>query len=345
MSLINNDYINARYAPVGSQKVGDPFPAYKEYAGRLTQWQPSANTTSGIRQQMNLGNNNTYFRKGITQNAIGIQNRALNQWVSGTQTLQNISADTLFCTDNSDCIKFGPNYKCNANYQTWADTNLGNQTGSYCSKVLFPEIDSGSYKRVIYNGGIGTKCVTDGDCAKDGNGNQIYYCNNSTDFVGHNIQQTGYCSMKYSCGPGDERFLGTPYNSAVPIVPDPSQNNYGSGYNTIQECKTNANASQDCRQLGSKYYAVYPGYCPMNSTSLRASGNPEGALQISSENQVARGFAIPAYATNQGSNMGGLLTSNKQAALALAGSLSGNQSTLSEPLRYEMSLNPRPPNF
>jgi len=36
----DNEYTNARYAAIGNETVGKPFPAFREYAGRFTDWTP-----------------------------------------------------------------------------------------------------------------------------------------------------------------------------------------------------------------------------------------------------------------------------------------------------------------
>lgn len=321
-------YRNARFASMNNDNIGMPFPAFREYAGRFTQWQPTALSMSTISKQMNLPTDTTALRNGLTNNAIGIGNNSLDNWVYTTQTLANPSFDTMYCTNNDDCKQFGPTFSCNSNFQSWNDV-YGNQQGSVCNETKYPELDSGTYTRkTLQEGGIGKQCQTDNDC---GSG---YRCNNETDIFGKNIQQTGYCSQTYDCGDGITRFLGYPYGSSVPIAPAKTQNNNGQGYNTLNECNKNANAQQNCVQLNSKYYATYPGYCPTAPT-LRKDG-AQGALLNSGESEILAGFQIPAYGTNMGSSMGGL----KQSMMNL--NPAKKTSGMSEPFKYEMMINPRP---
>jgi len=327
--MSNSTYLGPRYAASQGQD-GIPFPSFKDYGGRMTQWQPVAISMSTIKKNMNLPTDNTMFRQGLSSDAIGIGNTSLKNWVSGTQNLGNPSFDTMFCTSNADCSKFGVNSTCNANYEPWPDSH-GNQSGSVCSQTIYPEIDSGKYTRSLEAGGIGQSCIDDTSC----DSSKGYHCNNTVDFVGKNVQQTGFCAQTYNCGDNVTRYLGYPYNSGIPIVPDKTQNNNGYGYNSMNECKAAANAQQDCKNLNGKFYAVYPGYCPVPST-LR-QGGPKGALRTSTALQVQNGFVIPAYATNESSSIG-------SARASAFNSLTKNTG-MREPLQYELSLNPPPPNF
>lgn len=333
---INNMYTNARYAPVGNQKVGLPFPAYKEFGGRFTQWQPTSLSASTTKKQMNLPTANNAFRLGFEQDAIGLGNESLKDWTYSTQALSNVSFDTMFCTSKSDCTAYGDKYSCNPNYEPWPDSH-GNQSGSVCSLTRYPEIDSGVYIRKNVNqGGIGKACKTNADCG------ETYECNNSVDFVGKNVQQTGYCSQTYDCQDGIKRYMGYPYNSGIPQPPAADQNKGGQGYRTKQECNANANPQQDCVQLNGAYFATYPGFCPV-PTNLR-KGSPQGALRTTSAAQKDAGFTIPAYATNSASNTGG---SGKAARAFSAWNIQSNisqKASMAEPLAYSLSINPRPPN-
>jgi hypothetical protein len=327
-----DNYINARYAPTGNNQVGLPFPAYKEYGGRFTQWQPSALEISTLKKQMNLPTDNNTFRQGFIQNAIGTGDESLKNWTFATQTLANPSFATMFCTSNDDCAPFGQNYSCNSNYEPWPDS-YGNQSGSVCSYTAYPEVDSGTYVRKDQSqGGIGKKCNTDNDC---GSG---YECNQSTDFVGRGIQQTGYCSQTYNCADGKKRYIGYPYNSGIPVPPPKDQNNNGLGYQTEKECKNNAMAQQNCIKMGNTWFATYPGYCPVQPT-LRV-GSPQGALMVTGQGESAAGFQIPAYGPIKASSMGG-------SAVARAFTSFGAKAStgMNEPLQYEMALNPRPANM
>lgn len=325
----DNTYINARYAD------GTPFYSYKDFGGRMTSWVPSASSMSTLKKQMNLPTDNNTFRNGLSSNGIPAVNSSLKNWTFATQNLSNPSFDTLACTNNEDCGPYGRNYSCNANYEPWPDS-YGNQSGSVCSYTAYPEIDTGKYVRKnAAEGGIGKACNTTADC---GSG---YECNNSTDFVGKNVQQTGYCAQTYTCADNKKRFLGTPYNSGIPMPPPASQNNNGQGYMTKQACKEKAMAQQNCVNLGSAWYAVFPGYCPVSS-SLRVGG-PQGALASTTSQEASVGFQIPSYATNKSSSMGGINKETK-AFSAFNRNASGT-SGMSEPLRYEMMLNPKPSNM
>lgn len=331
---INDTYRGPRYAPVSTGSVGIPFLSYKDFGGRMTQWQPSSSSISGLKQQMNLPTDNTAFRRGMTLGAINVGNDSLKDWVSTTQTLANPSFDTMFCTSNSDCTAFGKNYSCNANYSPFPDSN-GNQSGSTCSYTAYPELGEGGYYRLGPNeGGIGKACITSADC---GSG---YECNNETDFVGKNVQQTGYCAQTYVCPDGKKRYLGTPWNSGIPIVPPTGQNNNGAGYSSEKECKLEATAQQNCVNNGTAWYAVFPGYCPI--PTLLREGSPQGALRETNSSQNSRGFQIPAFATNQASAMGG--TNSKSKAFSAFNRNAEGTSGMNGPLAYSLSINPKPPN-
>ncbi len=333
----DNTYVNARYAPTGDSTVGIPFPAFREFGGRFTLWQPSSLAMSTLKKQMNLPTDNTTFRQGFSQNAIAAGNESLKNWTVSTQTLSNPSFDTMFCTTNDDCEAFGKNYSCNSNYEPWPDS-YGNQSGSVCSYTAYPEIDEGKYfRKNAMQGGIGKACTTNNDC---GSG---YECNNVTDFVGKNVQQTGYCSQVYDCGDGKKRYMGYPYNSGIPMPPPDSQNNGGQGYNSKGECKNEALAQQNCVNVGSKWFAVYPGYCPVPAT--QRVGGAQGALATTDRQQAMTGFQIPAYATNQSSSMGG--TNKKSVAFsAFNRNASGAENvSMNQPFMYEMAMNPRPSNM
>ena len=335
------DYIGPRYAPTGDQTVGDPFPSFRDYAGRNTQWQPVSASMSTLKKQMNLPNNNTYFRNGMINNAIGTGNKSLHNWVDSTQGLDNVSFDTMYCTSDSACNSKGPGFTCNSNYEPWPDSN-GNQSGSVCSFTAYPEIDSGKYiRKHNHQGGIGKACTTDNDCAKDSNGNQLYFCNNITDFVGSQVQQTGYCAHKYDCGDGKDRYVGYPYNSGIPFVPPVNQNNNGQGYSTAAECANNAMAQQNCVQMNGAYFATYPGYCPVGATLRK--GGPQGALHVTNQQELEMGFSIPSWATNQQSFLGGSGVNTKVANAFNSGSL--GTGGMNEPRNYDLAMNPRPSNY
>lgn len=334
-SKINNYYTNARYAPVGNETVGQPFPFYKDYGGRMTMWNSSASAMSTIKKQMNLPTDNTAFRNGITNDAINLGNDGLTSWVYGTQTLANHSFDNRFCTSDTDCSQFGPNYTCNANYENWPDAK-GNQSGSICTLTHYPEVDSGNYMRAnAINGGIGKACKLDTDC----NQQMGYSCNNQTDIVGKNIQQTGYCAQTYKCPNGETKFLGTPYNSGIPQPPLDSQNNFGTGYGSKEECMAFASAQQSCVPLQGRYYATYPGYCGVGP-SLRKGTQGQGALRITSMVQKSNGFTIPQFGPIASSTFGGADTAQQmQRAFNAQGS-----DSMASPLQYSLNINPRVTN-
>ncbi len=181
-------------------------------------------------------------------------------------------------------------------------------------------------------GGIGKGCSSDNDC---GSG---YFCNNETDMFGKNIQQTGYCSQIYNCQDG-KHYMGYPYNSGIPLVPPKSQNNNGQGYNTEEECSSNKLAQQDCKRDSSgKFFAVYPGYCPV-PTNVRQGSQPAGALPSTSQSALDGGIKLPGYATNEGSS----ITKPLRAFSAWNINADASHSTngMAGPLAYELSINPR----
>lgn len=323
-----NDYVNARYAPVGGETVGKPFPLYKDYAGRFTDWTSNAQTSSNIKRQMNLPTNNNLFRNTQTNDGVSIQNNQNTAWMYRTQTLAN-NGEMMACVNNADCASW-KGTTCNPNYQSWSDAK-GNQ-GNYCSITHYPELASGRYDRKdAIHGGIGKACTNNSDCAIG------YSCNNDTDIFGKNVQQTGYCSQTYECENGTHH-MGYPYNSGIPLPPPPEQNNGGRGYRTKEQCNNVKLAQQDCvRDNSGNWFATYPAYCPV-PTNMRSNGSPYGSLPSSSLSTIKKGITIPAYASNKSSEI-------EQPLGAFSAwninSSSDAKSGMSEPLRYELSINPR----
>lgn len=332
-----------------------PFMNYKRPGSDFTDWRPAGSRNSQINLQMNLPYDNLKARNNIQENAVPLQNQALQQWVYSTQTLSNPSFGTFSCTSDSDCIQFNAGsdekYTCNPNYAPWSDAK-GNQTGAVCSRTIYPELhwqepgQDGSKGPLIYHrksaqeGGVGAKCNSDNDCA-DG-----YLCNTSTDFNGSNQQQTGYCAQPYTCPDKVQRFLGTPYNSLIPIPPDPNQNSDGynsdgrprgkdAGYETQSDCMNNSSASQRCVYQNNGWYAVYPGYCPLPATQ-RKGGNPQGAMRQFSAEVIDTGFTIPSGIcppTLCGKSVDGSKSALGQLSMKAAGK------EANEPFMYLQSLN------
>jgi hypothetical protein len=323
-----NDYVNARYAPVGNETVGMPFPLFRQPAGYFTDWTPAGQSPSNLKRQMNLPTNNTLFRNTQEASGISLANKQNTAWLYRTQTLMN-NGDPIACRNNTDCSSW-PGTSCNPQFMSWPDAK-GNQ-GNYCSLTQYPEMEGGMYTRKdTSQGGIGKACTSDNEC---GSG---YSCNNVTDMFGKNVQQTGYCSQIYQC-PDGAHYLGYPYNSGIPIVPPPGQNNNGKGYATADECANHKLAQQDCKQdMNGRWFAIYPGYCPV-VTNLRSGDQPAGMLPSSSMVAQDAGIKIPSYATNRGSSIGKPLSAftswNINANPANAGQMS-------DPLSYELAINPR----
>lgn len=323
-----NDYVNARYAPIGNETVGQPFPLFKQYAGYFTDWTPAGQTSSNLKRQTNLPTDNTLFRNTIQSDGVSLANKQNNAWLYRTQTLAN-NGDPIACRNNTDCASW-PGSSCNSQYMSWPDAK-GNQ-GNFCSMTTYPELAGGSYHRKLANqGGIGRACTTDSDC---GSG---YNCNNTTDMFGKNVQQTGYCTKMYQC-PDGVHYLGQPYGAGIPVVPPSEQNNHGQGYPNEEVCKHNKFAQQDCKQdaLGN-WFAVYPGYCPV-VTNLRSNSQPDGMLPSTSLAAKDKGITIKPYATNAGSSIGQPLHE------FTAWNINANPNILqemSEPAAYELSINPR----
>jgi hypothetical protein len=323
-----SDYVNARYAPVGNQALGTPFPLFRQSGAYFTDWTPAGQTSSNTRLQMNLPTNNTLFRNTQQSDAVNLANKQNTSFVFRTQTLAN-NGDPIACRNNADCSAWHGT-TCNSQYMSWPDAK-GNQ-GNFCSLTKYPEIESGHYMRKnTTQGGIGKACTTDNEC---GSG---YKCNNLTDMFGKNVQQTGYCAQSYSC-PDGNHFLGYPYNSGIPIVPPPYQNNGGRGYSSEDECKIHKLAQQDCKQdMSDNWFATYPGYCPV-LTNLRGGNHPAGMLPSSDIMAQDKGIVVPAYATNASSSTGKPLpgfsawniNSNPVAAMQMG-----------DPLAYELAINPK----
>jgi hypothetical protein len=324
----NYDYVGARYAPTGNQTVGDPFPLFKQPAYYFTDWTPNTQTVSNMKRQMNLPTNNTLFRNSQEKDGVNIQNNQNTAWMYRTQTLSN-NGEVMACRNNADCSAW-PGTTCNPNYQSWSNAH-GNQ-GNYCSETKYPEMTKGVYNRKdASRGGIGKACSTDNDCAMG------YSCNNDVDMFGNNVQQTGYCSQTYECEDGIHH-AGYPYNSGIPMPPPLNQNKGGVGYNTKEECDENKVSQQDCvRGKNGNWFATYPAYCPI-PTNMRKGGNPLGALPSSNARDISNGIRIPAYATNKSS-----MSEKKLGAFSAWNINSSKNSSqeMSEPLRYELSINPK----
>jgi hypothetical protein len=331
-----------------------PFMNYRETGGRMTDWGSAGSRNSQIIGEQGLAYDNLKSRQTLQENAVPQQNQALQQWVYSTQTLSNPSFGTFSCTSDADCIQFntgsGEKYTCNPNYAPWSDAK-GNQTGAVCSRTIYPELhwqepsESGNgplvyHRKSASEGGVGARCNTDNQCA-DG-----YLCNNSTDFNGSNQQQTGYCAQPYTCPDKQQRFLGTPYNSSIPIPPDPEQNSNGynsngkprgkdAGYETQADCMNNSSASQSCVYQNNGWFAVYPGYCPLPTTQ-RKGGNPQGAMRQFSATDIDTGFKITSGIcppTLCGKSNDGSKSALGQLSMKVAGK--GEN----EPFQYLQSLN------
>ena len=317
---------------------GTSFLAYKNLGGgRMTSYN-SNQSISGLKQQMNLPTDNTLFRNGMQADSIGLGNESLKNWVYSTQTLASPSIDNMFCTSKSDCQQFSDKHECNSNYQPWNDA-YGNQSGSVCSYTEYPELKDGTYNRkLVTEGGIGKQCFTDNEC----NTGAGYYCNNETDIFGTNIQQNGFCAQKYTCPDSKVRFLGTPYNSAIPISPSPSQNKNGQGYDSELECKSEAMAQQNCVNNNGKWYAVFPGYCPTEAVLRAEPTKGTGALRFSGLKQLETGFVIPGFAMSLNSTMGSEKSSQSGPVGAFLYNRKNEHTGLLEPTMYQQSINPRP---
>lgn len=328
---IDNTYTNSRYAPLGNQTVGDPFPMYKQFGGNLTDWRPAGSRNSTAVKEYNLPTNTNFFRQALTQDAISFGNTNNAAWVSQTQALTNVG-NPLLCNNNDDCKAY-PGTTCNRNYENWPDAK-GNQSGAYCSQTVYPELANGGYHRKnVLQGGIGRACRSNGDCGEG------YSCNQTVDFVGKNVQQTGYCAQQYQCPDGSVHYLGYPYNSGIPQPPARDQNRGGQGYQTKEECTKYANAQQDCvRSEGGAWYATYPGYCPVPATMRQ--GGPRGPIGMSSAGEVQGGFSIPAYATNGSSGWGGRHAGFE--SWRINGSVGDSSGSMQEAWNYARSLDPNP---
>lgn len=326
-------FLNARYGPLGPNNKQSPFPLYKQPAYYFTDWTPSGEAESVLKQQYNLPTNTNFFRTALINDGVNVINDDLNAWTYRTQTLGN-NGNTLACANDTDCSAW-PGTTCNANHESWPSAH-GNQAGSYCSTTVYPEMTQNGFHRVnAMQGGIGKACTTDNDCAGG------YSCNNQVDFNGKNIQQTGFCAQKFSCPDGSAHYLGYPWNSGIPKPPPEEQNNGGQGYSSKEECDNSAMSQQDCvRGKSGKWFATYPGYCPIPAS--RRVGGPSGAVQTSSPQDVRAGFEIPAYMSNGQSNMNAGPAAfepwNMQTPL-------GVPSGMEEAEAYSMSINPNPPNI
>lgn len=329
----SDDYVNARFAPNGNQTEGSPFLAYKEFGGRFTDWTPNSQTVGNMKNEMHLPTNNSLFRNAQINNGVSIQNDQNTAWLYRTQTLAN-NGGVRSCVSDVECSQF-PGTTCNSNYQDWDDVK-GNQ-GNFCSKTFYPELESGIFNRKnVSQGGIGKACNTDNDC---GSG---YSCNNDVNIFGKNVKQTGYCSQTYDCGGSSKRHLAYPEGSGTPVPPPPEQNNYGKGYTTAKQCNNNKSPGQHCvADSSGRWFATYPGFCPVSREMTHSGATPLGALSRSSASSISNGIGIPA------SSMFGSLKSSNHSQPKQLGSFSAwnnsesdkQNSDISSPLQYEMSIN------
>jgi hypothetical protein len=340
LQSFNNTYTNSRYAPTGNQTVGKPFPNYKDFGGRLTDWKSSGLRESTWKKQFNLPTNDNFFRTAVISDATNLGNDETDAWVARTQTLANVGS-TKGCVNNSDCEAWSGT-TCNGQHENWSDAH-GNQSGGYCATTIYPELGpnvgpggGGKYNRKLTNqGGIGRACVTDTECG------QGYSCNNNYNFNGSNIQQAGYCAQTFKCPDGKQHFLGTPWNSGIPRPPPVDQNMNGQGYGSKESCNNYAMPQQDCvKSENNKWFAVYPGYCGVPS-SLREGDKPNANVRTASVSTQNKGFRIPAYATNKASSTG----TRVHAFTTWDNSHSETKDGSTEALQYSMSINPMPKNL
>jgi hypothetical protein len=334
--LNKDDYVGPRYAPIGNQTVGEPFPLYKMYGGSMTDWTPSGQQQSNLKRQMNLPTNNTLFRNTQESAGVKLQNIQNNAWLYRSQTLAN-NGDPMSCVNNADCESH-PGTTCNTQFQSWPSAK-GNQ-GNYCAVTKYPELDSGYYiRKNASEGGIGKGCTSDNDCATEFG----YFCNNETDMFGKNVQGTSFCAQTYDCPDGSKHYLGYPYGSSIPVTPPKDQNKNGRGFDSLESCNLYIrdfvmNGAQVCKpDADGKYFVVYPGYCPMPANARQGS-RPAGALLSSGSASIDGGITIPSYATNAKSSI------TKPSRAFTAWNINADVRDLNQmsgPLQYELSINPR----
>src|SRR4051812_7978619 len=80
-----NEYVNARYAPVGNEEVGMPFPLFRQPAAYFTDYTPAGQQASNLKRRMNLPTNNTLFRNTQQNDGVNLQNKQNTAWVYRTQ--------------------------------------------------------------------------------------------------------------------------------------------------------------------------------------------------------------------------------------------------------------------
>ncbi len=311
---------------------GASFLSYKNSSGRYTQWNPTSSSISSFKQQMNLPTDTTKFRNAFQNDSISLGNEGNKDFVFSTATLSGPSADSRFCTSDADCSAF-EGATCNSNRENWNDV-YGNDAGSVCNYTVYPELKDGVYTRKLQReGGIGKSCFDDSGCGEG------YSCNNETNTFGSNIQQNGFCAQKYTCPDGKESYLGTPYNSAVPIEPPASQNNNGKGYQTNDECKHVATAQQQCVASNGAYFAVFPGFCKTEASLRKNETKGTGALRMSSLKAQDEGFVIPGFHMSLPSSTGSKKGNNSGAVGAFLQGYKGDSTGMSEPLAYSLKIN------
>lgn len=271
-----------------------PFIAYKQPGYIFTDWRSSGASNAMNMQSFNLPSNSNLYRQAMTDGGVAVKNDELIAWTYRTQTLTN-NGSLLSCTTDADCAPWAGT-TCNHNVEGW-ESSQGNQVGSYCSHTVYPELEAEYNRKYSKDGGIGKSCSTDNDCG-DG-----YSCNNKTNIFGSAVQATGYCSQTYSCPDGSTHYLGYPYNSSVPIEPPMNQNNNGTGYDSFDECNDSMLPQQKCVNKDGRWFATYPGYCPISSI-YRTDGK-SGDVRTSSSMDVSKGFAIPSYGNSLSSSADG----------------------------------------
>lgn len=313
----------------------NPFINFRQPAVYNTQWSTVNQDASILALAANVPLDRVAQQSLMTGSGVKVMNNVLDKFTYATQTMDQPGFNINGVQQANSDAECPTGYTRNAHFKGW-DEAVGQQTGPICSKTIYPELlwvdENGNkqYNRKLQNeGGIGKSCVTNNDCGEG------YECNNSTNTFGSNNQQTGYCAQTYMCGDGKKRYLGTPNNSLLPVVPSKDQNNNGKGYSSYDECDSNASPSQNCVLHNGNYFAVFPAYCPIPAVA-RENKNPQGALNFNTP--AEDGFTIPAGLSNQLQHKYGFGSSRALGALAASRTLSEDTGN-DEPMAYIQSLN------
>lgn len=247
-------------------KNGQEFCTKGQYAGSLfTSYAPGSSYNIGVMRSIGIANNDNVARSFSNRQSSDLKKAVSAKAASSFTSMQGQTLDIMGCSRDQDC---SGSKVCNLNRQDWGES-FG-AFAPYCTEPKYPELATGRYMReTAQRGGIGAQCTSDSNCAT----HKGYRCTPSSSVPG-SVSQGGYCAQTFKCG-SETKYLKYPYGSGVPVLPNPSDNNFGRGYATKQECSDSSDigaATRHCKQDSSgRWFSVNPGYCPAVSETRASS--------------------------------------------------------------------------